>query len=307
MEFADSGYWLFAPLQILLVDLLLGADNALVIGLACRSLPREDRQGAVIVGIAGAIVLRLAMTMIASTLLVLPLVKIVGAAALIVIALNLSDDPPGDGDGIEARPGGASRLWAAAGVIVVADAAMSLDNVVALAAIARGDIWLLAIGVALSLPALSYGGVLLAGVLQRAPGLIAFGAALLGWVAGGMAISDPLVAVWAQTQAPGLVVLSPALGAIFVFLSGKLTTRDRKPARAATPPRAGRSATSMTAPVPPPKPQIYGDVGPEPDDRAEPPTAPPRREDRIAIIGVLLLAVVAGAIIIVASYLDSAN
>ena len=170
MDLGDGSGWLFITVQILFVDLLLGADNALVIALACRSLPPEDLRRTATIGIAGAIVLRLLMTIVATTLLAIPFVKIVGALALTAIAMNISG-----GEGLEAREpapgrGRAANVWSAAAVIVIADAAMGIDNVVALAAIARGNFWLLALGVALSLPILGYGGVLLHELLRRAPG-----------------------------------------------------------------------------------------------------------------------------------------
>ena len=221
MDLGDGSSWLFLTLQILIVDLLLGADNALVIALACRLLAPEDVRRAATIGVAGAIVFRLVMTVLATSLLAIPLVKIVAALALTAIAMNIS------GGGLDApapmrRRGAPSDLWSAAAVIVVADAAMSIDNVVALAAIARGNFWLLAIGVALSLPILGYGGMLLHKLLSRAPGLVAFGAALLGWIAGDMAISDPSVATWANANAPGLVAIAPALRAALVWLHGLL-------------------------------------------------------------------------------------
>ena len=221
METGAEASWLAVPIQIFFVDLLLGADNALVIALACRSLGPEDTRRAIFVGAGGAILLRLALTIVATSLLSVPFVKIVGAAMLILIALNVTGqhaapehaEPPAS----PARNG----LLSAAAVIIFADSAMSLDNVVALAAIARGNFWLLAAGVALSIPVLAYGGMILTAVLRNAPGLIALGAALLGWIGGGMAISDPLVARWAETNAPALVTIMPVLAAAFVFFGAR--------------------------------------------------------------------------------------
>jgi YjbE family integral membrane protein len=270
MDLGDGSSWLFLTLQIVIVDLLLGADNALVIALACRSLAPQDMRRAATIGIAGAIVFRLVMTMLATSLLAIPLVKIVAALVLTTIAMNIS------GGGLDAPPpnrrrGAPSQLWSAAAVIVVADAAMSIDNVVALAAIARGNFWLLAIGVGLSLPILGYGGMLLHNWLGRAPGLVALGAALLGWIAGDMAISDPAVAPWANADAPGLVAIAPALGAIFVWLYGLVAV---KPAVPTLPPRAD-------------------------PDRAGPGAG------RVLIVGLLVLVIAAGAFLAMAAYLDS--
>ncbi len=147
----DIAASLFLLTQIFFVDLLLGADNAIVIAMACRRLPPEDTRRAVILGAGGAIALRLVMILFANALLGVPLVKLVGAWTLIVIALNVRKQNGADDD-VSAREAGASDFLSAAAVIMLADAAMSLDNVVALAAIAGGNLWLLAIGVLLSIP-----------------------------------------------------------------------------------------------------------------------------------------------------------
>lgn len=307
MPVLEGANWLLIPFQILLVDLLLGADNALVIALACRSLPPTEVRRAATIGIGGAIALRLLMTVVATSLLTFPLVKLIGALVLIGIALNLAD---GDdfADTIVTRPRAATRMWTAAAIIVVADAAMSVDNVVALAAIARGSFWLLAIGVALSLPILVYGGLLLTHLLRRAPGLVTFGAVLLGWIAGDMAITDPLIAPWAYANAPGLVAIAPALGAAFVFFQSR-GARAEAPKRAIESKPAPRPVSTrvVRAPEPPPKLEPLGDATPEPEGRVEAPRVPASAEDRIAIIGVLLLAIAAGAILMFASYYDSFN
>jgi YjbE family integral membrane protein len=302
MDFGDVSTWLLIPLQILLVDLLLGADNALVIALACRSLPPEDMTRAATLGVAAAILVRLLMTTLAASLLTIPFLQIVGALALILIAMNISNDDALAG----ARPRSAVDLWSAAAIIVVADAAMGLDNVVALAAIARGNFWLLAIGVAFSVPILAYGGILLSQWLARTPALVAFGAALLGWIAGGMALSDPAIAPWAETNALGLAAIAPLLGAAFVYLYGRIAKREA-PANAASRASPLARAASARRAAPPARLAPFGDRSPEPLSRVEPPRVPASREDRVAIIGVLLLAVAAGAILMIASLIDSYN
>ena len=302
MDFGDVSTWLLIPVQILFVDLLLGADNALVIALACRSLTPKDARRAATVGVAGAIAVRLLMSILATWLLSVPFLQIAGALALILIAMNLSQD-----DALGSGPRSTSDLWSAAAVIVVADAAMGLDNVVALAAIARGNFWLLAIGIAFSVPILAYGGLALSQWLARTPALVALGAALLGWIAGGMALADPVIAPWADANAPALVAIAPLLGAAFVYLSGRMGSRaapadatPRMPPQASTP-------TRSTRPAPPARLAPFADRSPEPVSRVEPPSRPATREDRVAIIGVLLLAVAAGAILMIASLIDSYN
>jgi hypothetical protein len=168
---------------------------------------------------------------------------------------------------------------------------MSLDNVVALAAIARGSFWLLAIGVALSLPILGFGGMLLHELLRRAPALVAFGAALLGWIAGGMAISDPVIAPWANANAPGLVAIAPALVAAFVWLNGAFVVKKAAPITAPEPP--ARPAPLAPPQVPPPPEQLV-----KPATRAA-------AQTRVVIAGVVILAIAAGAFLGMVAYLDS--
>jgi hypothetical protein len=215
---------------------------------------------------------------------------------------------------------------------------MSLDNVVALAAIARGNIFWLAAGVALSLPIIAYGGMMLATLLRRAPWLIEFGAALLGWIALQMATTDALFGDWIDVNAPALAWSAPALGAAFVYAYGRLSTRRRfgvefSPAVAEAPrpepvegdlglPRSATAATKAdlalprsltlslskgTAATEQPAPTTAYEPSTEPDDHHEPPDAPETRDDRYAIIGVLLLAIVAGAMLMVLTWLDSLN
>ncbi len=299
MEFGDGAAWLVIPVQIFFVDLMLGADNALLIALACRSLGAEETRKAILLGTSGAILARLVLAVMASSLLAVPLVKLAAAWLLIVIALNVSAQRgPHDGQDRPDAVAGAD-LWSVATVIVVADAAMSLDNVVALAAIARGNFWLLLAGVAFSIPLLAYGGLILTTLVRGAPGLMAIGAALLGWIAGDMAVSDALVGHWANAEAPGLVAIAPALGAAFVLLYGWLTP-SRPPPRSiplARPARAARPAVPASAPPRPPAPQ--------PPRPSEPAPAPDSREDRLAVIGVLILAVIAGLALMIVTYLDS--
>ncbi len=302
MDFGGGPAWLAIPVQIFFVDLLLGADNALLIALACRSLRPEEARKAIVLGTTGAILLRLVLTVMASSLLALPLVKLAGAWLLIVIALNVTAQ--GSSHDYRDRPFAPAfgDLWSATMIIIVADSAMSLDNVVALAAIARGNFWLLAAGVALSIPVLAYGGLIFATLLRNAPGLIAIGAALLGWIAGDMAVSDPLIADWANRDAPGLVAIAPALGAAFVFLNGRLASSLPVPRRASSAPvspRADKPAPDVPQPRPPAPAFLEPRASSEPASEAAP------REDRAAIVGVLILAAIAGLALMVVTYLDS--
>ncbi len=327
----DNGSsWVLAPLQILFVDLLLGADNALVIALACRALPPKQINQAAALGVLGAMVLRLLLVIGATSLLVLPFVKLIGAFALLMIAMNLAAGEDLAGDFASASP--ATSLIAAAWIIIIADAAMSFDNVVAIAAIAGGNYLWLAIGVGLSLPVLGFGGVMLANLLARAPYLVEFGAALLGWLAGGMATTDPLVFPWASANAPALVAFAPAFGAAFVFIYGRWVARPKREAaraprletpeppprpapaaRPAPPPQrevaapAPKLAAPLEVEAPPARLDPLADTRPEPVDIHEPDPEPKSGSELVAIIALIGLAVVAGAILAFASFMDAFN
>lgn len=305
----DAAGSLFLLLQIFFVDLLLGADNAIVIALACGRLRSEDTRRAIVLGAGGAIVLRLVMLMFADALLGVPLVKLAGAWMLIVIALNLRAERDDD-DG--SPVGGASDFMSAAAIIMLADAAMSLDNVVALAAIAGGNLWLLAIGVLLSIPILVWGAFILTGVLRLAPEIFVVGSAFLGWIAGGMAATDPLVASWIDANAPALGAFAPALGALFVLLAGgEKAVRTRPLARV---PRvawslSGASLAPPPRPAPPPA-AAAPEVGRAAQEDKAPGFAPEAAaggwsEERLVVAGFVLFAIVAGLIIFVASFFDS--
>ncbi len=316
----DGAAWIVVLVQIFCVDLLLGADNAIVIALACSSLPAEETRRAVALGALGAIALRLGMLVFANALLDVPLVKLVGAWTLIVIALNVRARKAGD-DSLAATGGsaGPGDFVTAAAVIMLADAAMSLDNVVALAAIAGGRFWLLALGVLLSIPIIAYGSLILSGILRRAPAILTLGAVVLGWIAGEMAVSDPLLVGWVEANAPALAVFAPAFGAAFVWLAGAGAER-RSPRRALRPARALWVAAPAplaveTSPLetaleagrdPAPQRALPGAL--EPAVAAEPPSGRAQRrwsEERAVVVGFVVLAALAGLIIFVASLLDS--
>jgi YjbE family integral membrane protein len=322
-----SAAWLAIPLQIFVVDLLLGADNALLIAVASSGLPPQDARRAAMIGSAGAIILRLLLATIATSLLGVPLVKLIGAWALIVIALNVSADTQNEAAPAP-EPSSARRdLWAAATAIVVADAAMSLDNVIALAAIARGNFLLLAAGVIVSIPVLAYGGVILSAALRAAPWLVRLSAALLGWIAGDMAVTDPLIGDWIAVNAPALAAIAPALGAVFVFFADPSPRPPKSaPAVAARPTFAPTLPPEPAAPPPPPRlrPKLVAagaasanpvrpELAPAQPDLAEPEAGversrdPMSAEDRFAVIGVLVFALIAGIVLMLVSYLDSVN
>jgi YjbE family integral membrane protein len=313
----DGAAWIFVLLQIFFVDLLLGADNAIVIALACRKLPFEDARRAVLLGAIGAIVLRLGMILLANALLGVPLVKLIGAWMLVVIALSVKARNE-DENGAAGSATGAGDFLSAAAVIMFADAAMSLDNVVALAAIAAGNFWLLAAGVLLSIPILAYGGLILTQIVRHAPEIMTIGAVILGWVAGEMAVSDPLLSSWIQADAPALAVLAPPLVAVFVWVAGQGAQKVERQALGS----ATRQATRLASESPrPPALELGREAAPSAIAPLaalldEPPPvfaavaleAPARRgwsEERVVVLGFVVLAAVAGLIIFIASFFDS--
>ena len=212
-----------------MINIVLSGDNAVVIALACRSLPPAQQKKAIIFGSVGAIVLRIVLTFFAVYLLTLPYLKLIGAALLLWIGVGLLKGDDGEED-LE----GHSNLAAAIKTIVVADLVMSLDNVIGVAAAAKGNVPLLVIGLVISIPLIIYGSTLILKLMARFPVIITVGAALLGWVAGEMAVSDPAITGWAANH-HNLHTIAPALGALLVVATGKWLSRLRsKPAGAAS-------------------------------------------------------------------------
>lgn len=180
--------------QIIGIDLVLSGDNAVVIALACRNLPRERQKVALRLGAAAAVLLRVAFAFVIFQLLLLPYVRLAGGVLLLWIAIRLGY-PEGAGE-----VGGAAKaatLWAAIRTILIADALMSLDNVVAIAGAAHGDFVLLILGLAISIPLVIYGSTIMLRLMARFPWVVAVGTALIGWVAGDMIAAEPAIDAWA--------------------------------------------------------------------------------------------------------------
>lgn len=188
---ADMGHAAFwgAVLQIVFVNILLSGDNAVVIAMACRDLPRRQKVWGLIIGAGVAVILRLLFTGIVAQLLLQPYLKLIGGVALIYVAAKLLVRDHAGKNRIHT----ATLLWRAVGIVVLADLVMSLDNVIAVAAIAQGNLTLLAIGLLASIPIIIAGAALIMAVLDRLPILIWAGAALLGWIAGDIMATDPAV------------------------------------------------------------------------------------------------------------------
>jgi YjbE family integral membrane protein len=235
MDIGTAAFWL-ALGQIIVADLLLAGDNAVVIALAVRSLPAAQQKKAIIFGTVAAVVMRVSLTIVAAQLLTLPYLKLVGAALLIYVAVGLvlpdDDDPEGSLPGANGPTG---SMASAIRTILIADLVMSLDNVIAVAAASRGDTFLLIAGLLISIPLVVYGSTLLLKVVERYPLIVWGGAALLGYVAGDIAVHDPAIETWATAQAAAMGVslanlgrLVGLVGAVLVVGLAWLLLRRRK-------------------------------------------------------------------------------
>ncbi|MCI0734262.1 MAG: TerC family protein [Methylococcaceae bacterium] len=226
----DPASWLVVG-QIIAIDILLGGDNAVVIALACRRLPEPQRRRGIFWGVFGAIALRLVLIFFALQLLGLTYLKLVGAALLLWIGVKLLQPEQEDGRG-EIHAG--THLLAAVKTIVVADAMMSLDNVVAVAGAARGDITLVVFGILASVPIIVWGSKFVLKLMDRFPVVVTLGGALLGWIAGEMAYSDIALAHWTTRYPSYFQYVAAVSGAAVVIAVGlRLAARSRSLAASA--------------------------------------------------------------------------
>lgn len=226
---SDPVFWI-ALSQIILINIVLSGDNAVVIALACRSLPPQQQKKAIIFGSVGAIVLRVVLTFFAVYLLTLPYLKLIGAALLLWIGVGLLKGEDDEED-LESHAG----LAAAIKTIIIADLVMSLDNVIGVAAAAKGNVPLLVFGLVISIPLIIFGSTIILKLMSRFPIIITLGAALLGWVAGEMALTDPSTHDFVEHH-HYLHNILPALGAVVVVAVGKwMASRTQEPATADQP------------------------------------------------------------------------
>ena len=217
--FFDHAFWI-ALIQIVGIDIVLSGDNAVVIALAARGLDPEQRKKAVMWGSSAAVAMRVTLTVLAAELLQLPLLKAGGALLLLWIAIQLLvPEDEGEGDGVTVAKG---SMIAAIKTIMLADLVMSMDNVVAIAGASKGSVLLLVIGLGLSIPLVIFSSTFLMKVMERFPVVVTAGAALLGFVAGEMAVSDLFVGPWVDAHAHWLHQALPPAGAVLVVLAGKL-------------------------------------------------------------------------------------
>lgn len=174
--------------KIIVADIILAGDNAVVIALACRNLPPRYRNWAILGGTAGAIILRIIFCVIITWLLQIPYIRLIGGGLLLWIGVKLLSQGEGDA-AVHAH----DNLWAAIWTIIVADAVMSLDNAIAIAGAAKGAILLIAIGLMLSIPIIIMGAQILVKVLERFPMIVILGSALIGFIGGEVIATDPLI------------------------------------------------------------------------------------------------------------------
>ncbi len=244
-QFMNAEFWV-AVGQIIMIDILLGGDNAVVIALACRKLPAKQRTQGILWGTAGAIVLRVVLIFFALTLLAIPYLKVVGALLLVWIGVKLlaPDDDDAHGD-IQAS----DKLWAAVKTVIIADLVMSVDNVIAIAGAAEGaggdhKMPLVIFGLLVSIPIIVWGSQLVIKLMDRFPSIITIGGMLLGWIAGTMAVTDPALIAWMPTQAAAKVGTAPEVldavrygagvaGALLVLAIGKWIASRKLPAHEA--------------------------------------------------------------------------
>ncbi|MDK9707180.1 MAG: TerC family protein [Desulforhopalus sp.] len=222
-------FWL-AVLQIITIDILLGGDNAVVIALACRKLPAKQRTKGILWGTAGAIVLRVILIFFALTLLSIPFLKLLGAILLLWIGIKLLLPEESDS---HTTLESSEKLWGAVKTVIIADFVMSLDNVIAIAGAAQGageehQMVLVIFGLLVSIPIIVWGSQMVVRLMDRFPIVITLGGMLLGWIAGGMFVTDPFLATFVAdrfgiiTSAKMVTYTAAIIGAFFVLIGGKL-------------------------------------------------------------------------------------
>lgn len=227
--FGSNGASVAALLKIIGINIVLSGDNAVVIALACRSLPPKQRAVGIALGAGAAIVLRIIFTVVVQSLLDVNFLKLGGGLLLFWIAVKLLLSEEADEDAVA----GGSTLWEAVRIVAIADVVMSLDNVLAIAAAAGGDQTLVIVGLLISIPLVIFGSTLIIGLLHRFPLLVSAGAALLGWIAGELIAQEPILQP-AFAQLREIVPVSHSMmvrcfeviGAILVVAAGWLIKKN---------------------------------------------------------------------------------
>jgi len=234
LSHADTWIALF---QICVINILLSGDNAVVIALACRDLPAKQQKQAFAIGAAGVVVLMTVLTAAAAYLLTISYLEIIGSVLLLWIGIKLLSEESEEGE-----VKGAADFWSAVRTIIIADIVMSLDNVLGMAGAAKGHLGMLFVGMVITIPLILFGSALIMKLMNRFPIFITFGAGLLGWVAGEMAIADPAIEPMVTARAHFLEYVAPVAGAAIVVLVGRSLAK-----------RHGQAATDAAATTAAPK------------------------------------------------------
>jgi len=230
-ELQSPAFW-HGLFLIIWVNIILSGDNAVVIALAARSLPAEQQKKAVVWGAGAAVVMRIFLTIVAVKLLTLPYLKIIGGLLLFWIAIGLLV-PEDGGEDVDSS----DNLFQAIKTILIADLVMSLDNVIAVAGVAKGSVLLLVLGLAISIPLVIFGATMLMKLMERFPIIITAGAGILGWVAGEMLVTDPSLVdyikenmAWMHLHTPvGEVSWAQIIGVVIVIVVGKWLASRKEP------------------------------------------------------------------------------
>ena len=226
IQFGTPQFWV-AALEIIVINILLSGDNAVVIALACRNLPRKQRKLGIFYGVIGAVALRIVLTFFAVQLLLLPYLQLVGAALLVWIGIKLiAEDDAGDDPAVQAS----DRLLSAVKTVIVADLVMSLDNVIGVAGAAKGSVLLLVFGLVVSIPLVVVGSQLIMMLIERFRWLVVAGGGLLGYIAGEIATHDAAVKPWIDAHMPLLHWIVPVAGVALVVAVGTWVVRRGRPA-----------------------------------------------------------------------------
>ncbi|OYU31909.1 MAG: hypothetical protein CFE39_06140 [Comamonadaceae bacterium PBBC2] len=217
----NADFWI-GLIKIIWINIILSGDNAVVIALAARSLPLEQQKKAIMFGSGAAVVLRIGLTVVAAKLLELSYLQIIGGILLLWIGTQLlHGEEEDDGEG-----GEKAGLWVAIRTILIADLVMSLDNVIAVAAAAKGSMTLLVLGLAISIPLVIFGSKLMIKLMDRFPVIIILGAGLIGWVGGETIVSDVALKSFVEANS-WLHLVGPAVGAALVLIIGKLGNKAK--------------------------------------------------------------------------------
>ena len=221
-----SEAWIIAVLQIVAIDIVLGGDNAIIIALACRNLPKHQKRAGILWGTAGAIILRVILVFFATFLMELPGLRLIGGALLIWIGVKLLAEA--DSHSLDGKIDQSSNLLTAIRTIIIADFVMSLDNALAITAAAKGDIGLVVFGLVLSVPIIIGGSALILRLMERFPLIITAGAGLLGWLGGDLIVNDKLFTDYDFAPTVADPTIAATVGAVLVISVGEFLARRQK-------------------------------------------------------------------------------